>query len=125
MTQDKTGQTLIHAFQEILKESDRQPEKIHSDRGSEFINRKFQSFLKEKNIKLYHTYTAKLKASIVERFNRSLKQRMCRYFIQKGTLEYIDVLNELVQAYNHSYHRSIQRTPASVTKNNEKQVWMT
>jgi len=113
---DKTGATLIHAFQQILNESGRQPEKIHSDRGSEFTNRKFQSFLKEKNIKLYHTYNTKIKASIVERFNRSLKQRMYRYFTLKGTLKYIDVLPELVQAYNHSYHRSTQRTPASVTQ---------
>ena len=61
----------------------------------------------------------------MERFNRTLKQRMYRYFTWKGTLRYIDVLPELLESYNQSYHRSIQRAPSSVTKNNEKDVWLT
>ena len=122
---DKSAPTLNKAFRQVLEESGRQPKKIHTDRGSEFVNRLFKSLLKEKNIEMYHTYNTKIKASIVERFNRSLKQRMHRYFTWKGTLKYIDVLPELVQAYNNSYHRSIQRAPSSVTKNNEKDVWMT
>ena len=121
---DKTGPTLVKAFQQILKESRRIPKKIHTDRGSEFINKNFKAFLKEKGIQLYHTFND-TKASIVERFNRTLKQRMYRYFTWKGTLRYLDVLPELLKSYNNSYHRSIQRSPTSVNKSNEKDVWMT
>ena len=63
------------------------------------------------------------KASIVERFNQTLKTY--RYFTWKSTFKYIDVLPELMESYNHSYHRSIRRSPASVTKKNENSVWMT
>ena len=121
---DKTADSLLKAFQNILKQSDRQPKKIHTDRGSEFINRKLQSFLKEKGIGFYHTFND-TKASIVERFNRTLKQRMYRYFTLKGTWKYIDVLQDFVDSYNNSYHRSIKRTPDSVNSKNEDQVWLT
>ena len=121
---NKSADSLLEAFKTILKESGRKPEKIHTDRGSEFINKKYQSFLKQKGIGFYHTFN-ETKASVVERFNRTLKTRMYRYFTWKGTLKYIDVLPELVESYNNSYHRSIQRTPASVNKDNAKHVWFT
>lgn len=121
---DKSAETLVKAFQQILKESGRKPKKIHADRGSEFVNKKFQDLLKKENIGFYHTFN-ETKASVVERFNRTLKQRMYRYFTWKGTLKYLDVLPKLMESYNNSYHRSIRRTPASVNTNNEKDVWMT
>jgi len=121
---DKSADSLLEAFKKILKMSNRQPEKIHADRGSEFINRKFQAFLKQKNIGFYHTNN-ETKASIVERFNRTFKQRMYRYFTWKGTLKYVDILQDLVDSYNHSYHRSIKRTPASVNKSTADEVWKT
>ena len=121
---DKTASTLVKAFQQILKDSGRIPQKIHTDRGSEFVNHKFKTLLKEKGIGFYHTFND-TKASVVERFNRTLKQRMYRYFTWKGTLKYLDILPDLLHSYNHSYHRSIQRSPDSVTKSNEKEVWMT
>lgn len=121
---DKSGPTLVKAFKQVLDESGRKPKKIHTDRGSEFTNRVFQTFLKERNIGSYHTFND-VKAFIIERLNRTLKQRMYRYFTWKGTLKYIDVLAELVHAYNTSYHRSIKRAPASVTKNDAKEVWQT
>ena len=121
---DKTGPTLVKAFEQILKESGRKPKKIHTDRGSEFINKNFKAILKEKDIQLYHTFND-TKASIVERFNRTLKQRMYRYFTWKGTLKYVDILPELLESYNRSYHRSIRRAPLSVNKSNEEETWMT
>ena len=121
---DKSAPTLVKAFNQILKDSGRKPRKIHSDRGSEFTNRAFQSLLKKKNIGFYHTYND-TKAGIVERFNRTLKQRMYRYFTHKGTLKYLDVLPDIVSTYNKFYQRSIKRTPASVHKSNEKTVWLT
>ena len=121
---DKTADTLVEAFKRILKESKRKPEKIHSDRGSEFVNKKFQALLKKENIGFYHTFN-ETKARVVERFNRTLKQRMYRYFSMASTKTYIDVLPKLVNAYNNSFHRSIQRIPASVNKDNEDEVWIT
>ena len=50
---------------------------------------------------------------------------MWRYFTSKNTKKYIDVLKDLVHSYNHSYHRSIKRTPASVSYENQEKVWLT
>ena len=80
--------------------------------------------MKEEDIQLYNTYN-ETKASIVERVIRTLKTRMRRYFTAKKTRRYIDVLPDLVDSYNNSKHRSIQKKPINVTHNNEEEVWHT
>ena len=69
------------------------PEKLQTAKGTEFISRKFQSFLKEKNIHFFTT-NSELKASVVERFNHTLKTRMWKYFKAKNTRVYIDILQD-------------------------------
>src|SRR5277367_5063068 len=59
-----------------------------------------------------------IKCAIVERFNRTLKSRMFKYFTAKGTRKYIDILDDLVVAYNSSHHRSINMRPIDVNKSN-------
>lgn len=119
---DKTGRTLIEAFQSILKTSDRFPKSLQTDKGSEFKNKHFQHFLKSKNIHFFTTENPETKASIVERFQRTLKTRMWKYFTHEKTRRYINVLDDLVHAYNHSFHRSIQMTPVLVSAKTEPQV---
>jgi short subunit dehydrogenase-like uncharacterized protein len=71
-------------------------------------------------------FTAKnpdIKASVCERFNRTLKTRMWRYFTHKNTNRYTDVLDDLTHAYNNSYHRSIKMAPSAVSQQNTKEVW--
>ena len=63
------------------------------------------------------------KASVVERFNRTLKERLYRYFTAANTLKFDDVLPELVQGYNATRHRSIGMAPQDVTRDNEEAVW--
>ena len=119
---NKTGNTLIQAFQTILKSSQRFPKSLQTDKGSEFKNKDFQSFLKKKKIHFFNTENPETKASIVERFQRSLKSRMWKYFTHEKTRRYVDTLQDMVHAYNHSFHRSIQTTPASVTPETEHEV---
>ena len=52
------------------------------------------------------------KASIVERFNRTLISKLYRYFTASNTLKYVDILPKLVNQYNRTHHRSIKTTPA-------------
>ena len=59
-------------------------------------------------------YTLKgsaFKGSIIERFNRTLKTRIARYFTEHGTTRWLDVLQGITAAYNKSYHRSIKMSP--------------
>ena len=119
---NKTGKVLVEAVKKNLKSSRRTPIMIHTDKGSEFTNREFQSFLKSEGIHFYTT-NSEVKASVVERFNRTLKSRMWRYFTHKNTRQYTNVLQRLVTAYNKSYHRSIKMQPVEVTGENESLAW--
>ena len=114
------GESLVNGFQSIL-DLGLSPEKLQADKGTEFLNRNFQSFLKEKNIHFFTT-NSELKASVVERLNRILKIRMWKYFTAKNNRVYIDILQDIVHGYNNSYHRSIGRAPASVSLANVGQV---
>ena len=52
---------------------------------------------------------------MVERVNRTLKFKLYRYFTGVNSLRYIDILQDIVDFYNKTYHRSIGRTPATVS----------
>ena len=78
---NKSGKTITEAFKEIIEK--RQPTKIQTDKGKEFLNSEFLNYLKSKKIKLY-TLESELKACVVERFNRTLKEKMWRYFTHVG-----------------------------------------
>jgi hypothetical protein len=95
---------------------------LNTDKGTEFTNQKFQSMLLEEGIHWYSTENPDIKASLVERFNRTIKQRIYRYLTYKNTYRYVDVLPDLVQAYNRSWHRSIGMAPADVGPEDEKRL---
>lgn len=120
---DKTGKTVSDAFAKILKRADgRKPQNLQTDDGKEFYNKTFAALMKREGI--HHFSTAgDTKASIVERFNRTLKERMYRYFTAKNTLSYLPVLQALVKGYNGSHHRSIGTSPETVNASNEGKVW--
>ena len=84
------GQELVKAFQKILS-TGRKPTKLQTDQGTEFRNRQFQTFLRE-NVIDFFTVNSGLKALVVERFNRTFKNKMCKYFTANNTLTYINAL---------------------------------
>ena len=89
MDENKTARSLLEAFDSVLSEG-RKPEKLRTDKGTEFLNESFQQYLKKKNIQFY-TANNEPKAS------------------------YIDVLQDLVDSYNNTYQRSIGRAPATAS----------
>ena len=100
---------LVKAFHKILTQG-LQPNRLQTDRGTEFYNRTFQRWLKDQWVNHFSTEGGG-KASVVERFNRTLKERLYRYFTAANTLRFDDVLPELVQGYNATRHRSIGMAP--------------
>jgi hypothetical protein len=95
---------------------------LQTDKGTEFLNASFQKLLTERNIRHYTSENDDIKASVVERFNRTLKGVMWRYLTHTSSGRYIDVLPQLVSSYNNTYHRSIKMTPSEVTNQNESEV---
>lgn len=118
----KSAAAVTDSFRDILAEG-RIPDKLQTDRGTEFYNQTFKK-LTDKHGIIHFSTGNETKASVVERFNRTLKTRMWRYLTSVNSRRYIDVIDELVKGYNNAYHRSIKTTPASVNKNNEKSVLM-
>ena len=118
---NKTGQAVTAAFEKVLKQG-RTPINLQTDDGKEFFNKTFQSLMTRYGIHHFST-SGDTKASVVERFNRTLKQRMYRYFTTNNTLNFVPVLPALVKSYNRSYHRSIKMAPEQVTLANSEQVW--
>ena len=91
------------------------PQTLQTDKGLEFLNKSVQALLKKYGIHHFSTHNAETKASVVERFNRTLKTRMWRYFTKHQTWRYIDVLQDLVQSHNNTPHRSIGMAPSQVS----------
>lgn len=122
--QNKSGQSVVKAFDKVLKESRfGVPLYINADKGKEFYNKHFQEYLKKKGIRLFSTENSEIKGSVIERVNRTLKNRLYRYFTKKGSTKFVKVLPLIVEGYNKSVHRSIGMPPLAVNGNNAGAVW--
>ena len=92
-----------------------------SDSGKEFINRKFQQFCIDNSIKCFQSSTS-LHAAFVERFNRTIKNKIYSYMDGNNTKSFIDVLDDIIHSYNNTVHRMIKMTPfnAEMEENHSK-----
>ena len=68
---------------------------------------------------MYHTFNFG-KAVVIERFNRTLKQIMWKYFTANNTNAYLNNLPDMVKKYNNTKHRSIKMTPTNASKSENK-----
>lgn len=119
---NKSGIEIYKAFKSIFTKFKRIPNKIQTDLGKEFYNKDVKKLFKENNIIHFSTHS-NVKASIVERFNRTLKEKMWKYFTENKTNKWIDILDSLIDNYNSSYHRSIKMSPLLASnKENSSQV---
>ena len=111
--QNKKGETVAAAFEKIFKLG-RQPRLLWTDKGKEFYDKNVNQLLSRKNIKLYSTENEE-KSSVVERFNRTIKQKMWKMFSANNNTVYFDKIDELLKNYNSSFHRSVQMSPVAAS----------
>ena len=113
---NKEGKTVAEALKNIFEE--RKPEKLWTDKGTEFYNKDVK-----KLIEIYSTENEE-KSSVVERWIRTMKEKMFKYFTENNTYNYIEALPELVEDYNNTVHSSTKLTPIDASKEkNELTVW--
>lgn len=110
----KSGSDVTTAIAKIIRDDGRCPKNLQTDRGKEFYNGNVQKLLKKHNINHYSTYSI-MKASVVERFNRTLKNDMWKMFTNNGNYRWIDSLPRLMSEYNARKHRAIGMRPIDVT----------
>ena len=100
-------------MQNILDESNRKPNKIWVDKGSEFYNRSMKSWLQDNDIEMYSTYNEG-KSVVAERFIRTLKTKIYKYMTSISKNVYIDKLDDIVNKCNSRYHKTIKTKPVDV-----------
>ena len=114
---DKKGISIVNAFQTVLKESNKKPNKIWVDKGSEFYNNSFKKWLKDNDIEMYSTNNEG-KSVVAERFIRTLKTKIYKYMTSISKNVYIDKLGDIVNKYNNTYHSTIKMKPVDLKSNN-------
>ena len=113
---NKKGVTITNTFQKILDKSGRKPNKIWVDKGSEFYNSFFKKWLKHNNNEMYSIHSEE-KSVDAERFIRALKTKMYKCMTEISKSVYIDKLDDIVNQYNNTCHRTIKMKPVDVKDN--------
>jgi Integrase core domain len=117
---DKKAVNVVAAAEKILDGFGHPFKLVATDQGSEFQSA-FLKMLKERGIKHYYTYN-ETKAQVVERVIRTIRNLIYRSMALRGTLNYVDTLQEIVDIYNNRYHHKIKMPPNEVSEKNEKQL---
>jgi len=115
-SKDKKTETILNMFKDFKKEV-KFVNSIDGDKGSEFINKKFIKYLDDNEIQHDFYKSDSHKLGIINRFHRTLKNKLTKYMISKDTVKWIDVLDTIIKNYNNTYHRGIQTKPKNLFNN--------
>ena len=110
---DQKGASIVNALKKIISEG-RKPNKIWVDPGSDFYNKFFTDFLKMNNVEMYSTFNEG-KSVAAERFTRALKNKIYKHMTTISKDVYVDVLDDIVNKYNNTIHKTIKMKPIDVT----------
>ena len=113
---DKKGISIVNAFNKIIKQSNRKPNKIWVDQGGEFYNHNFKKWLSDNHIIMSSTCN-KGKSVVAERFIKTLKNKLYKHMTATGKNVYYDVLDDVVNEYNNTNHNTIKMKPKDVGDN--------
>ena len=113
---DKKGLSIVDAFQKILDDSNRKPNKTWVDKGGEFYNNYFKKWLKDNDVETY-SINNEGKSVVAEKFIRTLKTKIYKYMTPVSKNVYIDKLDDIASEYNNTYHRTTKMKPVDVKDN--------
>lgn len=109
----KSAQAVSSALETIFVTSQRWPNYLTTDEGKEFYNSYVKKLLTKYKVHHFSVYS-RMKSSLSERFNRTLKEKIYRYMIANGTRKFIDVVPSLVSGYNNTIHTATKMRPAEI-----------
>lgn len=111
-------------MEKILADMPFKPIYIFSDRGTDIDSKQMHAFYKKHSIIKTSARNTSVKAALVERSILTIKQRLYRYFTEKNTLNWVDVIEKLVSAINKSPNRGINnRKPNEIDEKNQQEVF--
>ena len=121
LTAEETAKNL----DDIISSMPHPPTSFASDKGNEFASTHpaiFRIMVDKYGMRMYKLGGAH-KASMAERFIRTLKTRLARHFTENNTKRWVDVLQKLSEAINNSINRSIGVPPNSVNDKNRNKIF--
>lgn len=116
----KDMDVILEAFQKM--ESKTIINSVTCDNGTEFKNKIFQDYCEKENIQLYFVKSDGHKLGIINRFHRTLKEKLTQYFTANDTVKWIDIIDDIVYNYNHSVNRGIGVEPYKVNSFMEQRI---
>ena len=125
----KDGLTVSNAFKEIMKKSERKPRKLWVDQGKEFYNEHMHKLFKfkkedilekdpmmgEYKNQIYSVFNFG-KNPVIERFNRTLTNKLWKQFTVQGNQKWLGILQPTVDEYNNTAHSVIGITPKEASE---------
>lgn len=120
---DKKPKSIIYALNDIFVKDKRHPKIFTTDAGTEFVNIHLKRFLMQNNIKHFIARNTEVKAAVVERWNRTIKEKLSKYMTANNTSRFINIIENVVDAYNNSLHSRTKFKPVDVTSKNQKDVY--
>ena len=99
-------------------------ETLQTDKGTEFRNDHVRTFLREEGMRWFSSQDDAIKASLVERFNKTLRGKIHAFLTRTRKGRYLDALPSLVTSYNKAYHSSLGMTPDEVDEENAEDVFV-
>lgn len=116
---NKTGIDVTKAMKSVFEQSARVCKNLQSDNGKEFYNKHFAALMQKYRVNHYSTFS-KMKASICERLNRTLLNKLWKRLSLNGNHKWVNVLKQVTREYNETKHSKIKMKPSSVCKANEQ-----
>ena len=120
----KDAKAITAAFGQVLTTANpRHPQRLQTDKGKELFNSDLQALTKRHGIQHFASGSNQ-KAAVVERFNRTIKTRIWTNLSDRGSVSWVDVIQDQVEAYNSLRHRYIGMAPADVQIKDENRLWV-
>jgi Integrase core domain len=122
---NKKGSTVSDVLNNLIKNSKTQPLYFWCDKGKEFYNKHIEDLCKKYSIKLYST-ESEIKCSVIERWNRTLKEKMEKQLTLNNLVyhknDLTNILQKIVYDYNDSVHSTIKMKPFDAIKPENLQI---
>ena len=120
----KDAVSVTDGFRKILDRLGFKPVFFFSDRGKEFLNTTFKAMLKKNHIDIYTSKDSAIKASIIERFQKTLMTKVYKFLTRENSSKYIHVLQDIIRNYNDTPHTATGLPPNKVNHKNKEAVWL-
>ena len=117
---DKEATTILNLFKELNEKT--VVNTITCDEGSEFNNKIFKDYCNENDIIIYFVIDDHHKMGINDRFHRTIKEKLTKYFSSSDKVNWVDVIDKIIYNYNHTVNRGVGIEPYKINNELEHEI---